>query len=186
MKPFKNLNKILFLLVVLLFYSCNKSKSSKKNIQVNDLKEINNLVLYEGKKDTLNSFFKFMTYYSNKKEPLVEMLIYENNDSIFHYKFTAKNNFKKIIYLIEVKNGEILEEYNLGELKNFNIDLGSFYYKNYCYQCHHTKKESIGKSIQQLSMLDIFQFNKNYNETFHDMDLTKNELDTLYKYITRY
>ncbi|MEX0598951.1 MAG: hypothetical protein WD512_20875 [Candidatus Paceibacterota bacterium] len=183
MKSIKYITKFHLLILLVMNSSC-ESKFSNDNSH-SEIIEINDKVLYEGKRDTLNNFFNYMTYFSKEKNPLIEMLIYENNDSTFHYKFIAKNNIKKIIYLIEVKNGEIIEEYNIGELKTLNIDIGSFYYKNYCYHCHHIKKESIGKSITKLKLLNSFEFNKKYHEKTHEIELTKDEIDSIYGYIIR-
>lgn len=174
-------NYLSIIIIILLYLSCKKQESPTKN----ELKIIDNNLLYEAKKDSINNFYNYSIYYLNKSIPLIEMLQYENNDSVFHYRFTTRNQNQKIIYQVEVENGKVLKEYNYGSPVTFNIDLGEFLYKNYCYQCHHRNKESIGKSILQISTLDNSGFIKNYFRYNHEMELQKNELDSIYFFIKK-
>lgn len=175
----KNHNKFIYFVFLCIAISCIEKEKNDFEVKV-----IDQNLFFEGKKDSSNNFYKYYSFYSVDKNPLINMLFYENNDSVFHYELTVRNNEKRIISQLEVKNGFILKEYNYGNKKNSNIDSGAFYYKNYCYQCHHRDKESVGTSLFKLSKLNNIQFNSRYFKYKHELTFNNNELDSIYFFIS--
>lgn len=175
--------KIKFVFIVLSLINCKSNPV--KNTKFIEFKITDNKMLFDGKKNNADNFYQYMTFFdATNKNQLIDLIFIENTDSIFHYSLTTKNEFGRIIHFLEVKNGEVLKEYIYNSSYK-NINLGFFLYKKYCFHCHHNKKESIGKSMMQLELLNNSEFEKSYLNYEHEIKMNKDEIKAIYDYFNK-